>query len=137
MSRAQRDKGKAGERELAALLTEITGHDVRRKVRQHDGDHDLDLPGWAVECKRHKAAGRAEIGAWWRQTVAQATQAAPVLFYRLDRGNWRAVWAPDGDPAHPVEADPATWWRLLQRVLICRIPPGGNLMPDVATVNGE
>ena len=103
MSAMQRNKGKAGEREVAALIRDLTGWDVQRRVRQHDGDNDLvGVPGWAVEVKRHKAAGRGEIGAWWRQTVAQATRVAkstdegstglPVLFYRLDRGEWRAVW---------------------------------------------
>lgn len=41
MSRMQRDKGKAGEREAAELVRELTGWDVRRRVRQHEGDSDL------------------------------------------------------------------------------------------------
>ena len=41
MAGLSRNKGKAGERELARLLAELTGHDVRRRVRQHDGDDDL------------------------------------------------------------------------------------------------
>lgn len=108
MGRAQRQKGKAGEREVAELVRDLTGWDVRRRVRQHDGDSDLTgIPGWSAEVKRHATAGRAEIAAWWRQTVAQATQVAtsyenasgsrfgallPVLMYRKDRDEWRAVW---------------------------------------------
>lgn len=93
MSAMSRTKGKAGERELAGLLRDLTGWDVQRLVRQHDGDSDLlGVPGWAVEVKRRKAAGRADIGRWWLQTVEQATGALPVLFFRLDRDCWRAVW---------------------------------------------
>lgn len=89
----QRTKGASGEREIAALIRDLTGWEVTRRCRQHDGDSDLvGIPGWSAESKRHKAAGRAEIASWWRQAVAQATTLAPVLFYRLDRAEWRAVW---------------------------------------------
>ena len=96
----QRTKGATGEREVSALIRDLTGWQVTRRVRQHDGDSDLvGIPGWSAEVKRHKGATRAVIAAWWRQTVAQATQVAktgenavPVLFYRLDRNEWRAVW---------------------------------------------
>lgn len=48
MSAMQRNKGKAGERELTGLLRDLTGWDVQRRVRQHDGDSDLvGVPGWA------------------------------------------------------------------------------------------
>lgn len=93
MSMMQRTKGKAGEREIAAIISDITGWDVRRRVRQHGGDSDLlGVPGWAIEVKRYAAAPRAEIGRWWAQTVAQATDALPVLFFRANRDSWRAVW---------------------------------------------
>ncbi|HRN76601.1 hypothetical protein [Ottowia sp.] len=95
MAMMSRRKGKTGEREIANLLADLTGCDVRRRVRQHDGDSDLEgLTGWCVECKRHAKASRADIAAWWRQAVAQAeaTGALPVLFFRVDRADWRAVW---------------------------------------------
>lgn len=95
MTASQRNKGKAGERELAAAIRDATGWDVRRRVRQHDGDSDLEgVPGWCVESKRHKSAQRGDIRAWWAQTVAQAQRAnaLPVLFYRRDLDEWRAVW---------------------------------------------
>lgn len=120
-----RSKGKGGERELAALLSTLTGHDVRRRVRQHAGDDDLEgVPGWSVEAKRYRAVTPALIATWWQQALrqAQATGCRPVLFYRADRGQWRAVW-----PAHLVqqaghrldladedtlEASPSVWWAL-------------------------
>lgn len=97
MSKMQRDKGQHGEREAAALIRDLTGWDVRRRVRQHDGDADLEgVPGWAVEIKRHRTATRGDIARWWAQAVAQAVAQAgdllPVLMYRRDRDEWRAVW---------------------------------------------
>lgn len=90
-----RNKGKTGEREAAALLSDLLGLDIRRRVRQHDGDSDLEgLPGWCLEVKRHATASRADVAGWWRQAVAQAATArtVPALLYRRDRDEWRAVW---------------------------------------------
>lgn len=96
MSKKSRTKGKTGEREIAALLHDLTGCEVRRRVRQHDGDSDLEgLPGWCVEVKRHAKATRADLARWWTQTVTQAGRdgGKPVLFYRQDRDGLRAVWS--------------------------------------------
>ncbi len=127
MGAASRTKGQSGERELAALLASLTGHDVRRRVRNHRGDDDLvGLPGWGLECKRYRAAPPALVAQWWQQALAQAlaTECEPVLFYRADRGQWRAVWRaqlvlaqsvhhqPDLAAGATIEADPATWWAL-------------------------
>ncbi|MEQ1683474.1 MAG: hypothetical protein ABL916_07470 [Burkholderiaceae bacterium] len=95
MSATQRTKGASGEREIATIVRDLTGWDVRRRIRQHDGDSDLEgVPGWSVEVKRHRSASCGDIAAWWRQTVDQAERAAalPVLFFRVDRDAWRAVW---------------------------------------------
>ncbi len=125
MGRSQRTKGAGGERELAAALRALTGHDVRRLVRQHDGDHDLlGLPGWAIEVKRYGAATPALVASWWQQAVLQAARAQlaqpgravrPLLFYRLDRGAWRACWAPTPNTTLMVESALATWWALEDR----------------------
>jgi len=124
MSAMQRTKGHAGERELAALLAELTGHDVRRRVRQHQGDSDLEgLPGWSVECKRYRSAAPCEVAGWWAQAASQAEQdgTRPVLFYRLDRHPWRCVWPADLHTGRrPVSvsfddtlvSDPLVWWRM-------------------------
>ena len=128
MSASSRTKGQAGERELALLLSELTGHDVRRRVRQHDGDSDLEgVPGWSVEVKRYSRATASQIEGWWIQAVqqARAAKALPVLFYRLDRAEWRAAWLAGIHLPHrpvPVEygntltADPATWWAMAQTI---------------------
>ena len=93
MSNMQRTKGQIGEREIAGIVRDLTGWDVRRRVRQHGGDSDLDgVPGWSIEVKRHRAATRGDIARWWTQAVAQAGELLPMLFYRVDRDAWRAVW---------------------------------------------
>lgn len=122
----QRSKGASGERELADLLRELTGRDVKRRVRNHAGDADLDgLAGWSIECKRYRTAEPADLARWWRQAVDQAerSRAWPVLFYRLDRQGWRAVWPSAihlgstewGDFSEALVSDPATWWRCCER----------------------
>lgn len=88
----QRTKGSRGELEIAAILADLTGYAVKRRVRNHDGDSDLDgIPGWSIEVKR---AAKPLIAQWWRQSAMQARKAGllPVLFYRIDRHDWRAIW---------------------------------------------
>jgi len=95
MSAKSRTKGKVGEREVGALIRDLTGWDVRRRVRQYEGDSDLEgIPGWCAESKRHARAGRAELAKWWTQAVDQASRVGqlPVLFFRVNRDAWRAVW---------------------------------------------
>jgi hypothetical protein len=89
----QRTKGASGEREISAIVRDLTGFEVKRRVRNHAGDSDLTgIPGWSVEVKRHKTASRGEIKAWWQQAVSQCGSELPVLFFRRDRDDWRAVW---------------------------------------------
>ena len=128
VSAMSRTKGQAGEREVAAIIRTLTGHDVRRRVRQHQGDADLEgLPGWSVEVKRHARTPPASIADWWAQTVSQArdVQAKPVLFYRADRAEWRCVWPADLHASHKgatirpgyehtLNAEPSTWWAMVK-----------------------
>ncbi|MDP2064639.1 MAG: hypothetical protein Q8K38_01550 [Burkholderiaceae bacterium] len=95
MGLKSRTKGKVGEREIAALVADLTGLCIKRRVRQHAGDSDLEgVPGWCIEVKRHAKATRADIRQWWSQAQEQAQRAGtmPVLLYRQDRDDWRAVW---------------------------------------------
>lgn len=119
MGMKSRNKGKDGEREIAAIVRDLTGWEVRRRVRQLDGESDLEgVPAFSVEVKRHAVATRSDIRAWWDQANAQATAEGkvPVLFYRRDRDEWRAVWpmSLDGVPAArgygwTVEAGVEVW----------------------------
>ena len=133
MSAMQRNKGASGEREIAALVRDLTGWDVRRRVRQHAGDSDLEgVPGWSVEVKRRASATRSDIAGWWRQAVTQAAGALPVLFYRLDRESWRAVWPvavgltiqrAEMWAGYEWAADSSVEaWAAVARDLICRAP---------------
>lgn len=93
MSAMQRTKGASGEREVSALIRDLTGWEVKRRVRNDHGDSDLiGIPGWSPEVKRHAKATRGDIAQWWAQAERQAQGLKPVLFYRLDRADWRAVW---------------------------------------------
>ncbi len=129
MSGMSRNKGKAGERELAALLTSITGQTIKRRVRQHDGDDDLmGLEGWSIECKRYATAKPAQIAGWWAQAVNQASvsQLTPVLFYRANSRPWRAVWLPactaQTSYQFTIEADPLAWWLMEGTQLNGQVP---------------
>ena len=88
MGKMQRDRGAAGERELAAKLKLYTGLDIRRRCRQHPGDSDvLGVDGWAIECKR---TATLSLDPWWKQTIDQCREGeSPVLMYRKDRHGWR------------------------------------------------
>ncbi|CAE6864010.1 hypothetical protein R69608_00359 [Paraburkholderia nemoris] len=95
MGLKSRAKDNAGEREIAAVVRDLTGWDIKRRVRQHEGDSDLDgVPGWCAEVKRYATAASGDIREWYAQAARQATAEGklPVLFYRRDRDEWRAVW---------------------------------------------
>ncbi|NEV64134.1 putative PDDEXK endonuclease [Thiorhodococcus minor] len=105
MSRSQRTKGSAGEREACRALHDLLGVRLVRNLEQsRRGGHDLivhpdehgpvadALRGFAPEIKRHARATAGLLAEWWRQAVEQADQAGlvPVLIFREDRGSWRA-----------------------------------------------
>ncbi|GAB3355472.1 MULTISPECIES: putative PDDEXK endonuclease [Giesbergeria] len=120
MGGMSRNKGKCGERELARLLSDLTGYPVARRVRNLAGEDDLQgLPGWSIECKRYAAITPALIAGWWAQAQRQAQTIGqmPVLFYRADRGDWMAVWPVclhigGTDTTDHLTATPSTWWAM-------------------------
>jgi len=110
MAKAQRDRGKRGEREVARLIYDELGFEAKRRVRQRDGDSDVDgVPGWAIEVKNHSTVTRAGLREWWQQAVEQASaNVKPVLIYRRGRGWWRCIW---GGPewAYTTEGEVEAW----------------------------
>ncbi len=91
MSKMQRSKGQRGEREFFGLLSEQLGTCVRRNVDQarNGGADGIEVPGWAIEVKRHETGFRSE---WWEQAIDQAGAAGfsrPALAYRASRQPWR------------------------------------------------
>lgn len=92
MGKASRTKGAVGERELCKLLSGELGITVSRNVDQarKGGADCLEIPGYAVECKRREMLSRP---AWWKQAVEQGIKAGrePIVFYRRSREPWRAL----------------------------------------------
>ena len=87
MSKASRDKGKRGEREVVALLRDLY-QDARRgfQSRQGDDEADVECTPWWIEVKRVKAQETP------RKAMAQAVDATdgrpPVVFTRRDNSDW-------------------------------------------------
>ena len=87
MSKASRDKGKRGEREIVALLRDLYP-DARRgfQSRQGDDEADVECTPWWIEVKRVKAQETP------RKAMAQAVAATdgrvPVVFSRRDNSDW-------------------------------------------------
>ncbi len=70
MSAMQRTKGASYEREVVNELKDLLGPIVRRCwERASVKGHDIDLPGFAVECKRYARIGK--VYEWIKQAVAQ------------------------------------------------------------------
>jgi len=88
MSKHQRDKGKRGELEAAALLRPVFP-EARRRVVNHAGvedGRDLENTGaFAVQVKRH--ARPAPVSALYEVQAA----GMPLLLTRGDGGEWLAV----------------------------------------------
>lgn len=123
MSAMQRDKGGRGEREFFALLSDELGTVVRRNIGQAraGGADGTEVPGWAIEVKRHEGGFRQ---AWWDQAVAQARKAGalPALAYRASRQPWRVrLWIEAINdfylPGYCVEVDLPTFAMIVRESL--------------------
>jgi len=91
MSIFSRSKGARGERELLYMLAADLGVPLKRNLSQtrNGGADCLDIPGIALEIKRHE---RLNIPEWWRQACAQATpDDRPILAYRQSRRPWTFI----------------------------------------------
>lgn len=86
--RGKRNKGAAGERELAALLSDHLGFVVKRNLGQaRDGADDLTVAQFRIEVKRQE---RLQVDKWSEQVEACAQPGeVPVLMYRRNGQPWR------------------------------------------------
>jgi Holliday junction resolvase len=86
--RGKRNKGAAGERELAALLTEHLGFAVKRNLGQaRDGADDITVQKFRIEVKRQE---RLQVDKWSEQVEACSQPGEiPVLAYRRNGQPWR------------------------------------------------
>ena len=86
--RGKRNKGAAGERELAALLSEHLGFVVKRNLGQaRDGADDLTVAQFRIEVKRQE---QLRVDKWSEQVEGCASPGeVPVLMYRRNGQPWR------------------------------------------------
>ena len=87
MGKAQRDKGKRWEREVAHCLRALYGPCVRRGWQSRMGDDEADITGvpfWWVEAKHHK---RVNYRAALRQAVSdsEGKELRPLVVAKDDR----------------------------------------------------
>ena len=89
MGKSERTKGAAAERELAKILFEELGVEMKRNLNQtREGGYDLLGLNLAIECKRRE---KEDLGGWWRDAVKKADGKIPVLAYRASRQPWRFI----------------------------------------------
>ena len=88
--RMARNKGAAGERELAGILTDELGFEVKRKLGQaRDGGDDIQIGKYRIEVKRREAL---RLDDWCQQIEACCDpQEVPIVAYRRNGQPWRAV----------------------------------------------
>lgn len=95
MARMSRNKGKVGEREVAALLREH-GFDGARGVQYQGGRDSADvmgLPGFHIEVKRVETFSAYKA---LEQAVADSGGAGtPVVFHRSNARPWIVVLSAD------------------------------------------
>ena len=85
-----REKGKRGERELAAKLREL-GYDTRRGQQFSGANGDADvvgLPGIHIECKRVE---HLNIDDAIDQAVRDANGETPAVFHRRNNTKWKVT----------------------------------------------
>lgn len=86
MGKASRNKGKAGEREVARLCREY-GYDTKRG-QQYSGrgeDDVVGLPGVHIEVKRVE---RLNLHAAMEQSIRDAKGDIPIVVHRMSREPW-------------------------------------------------
>lgn len=84
MSKAQRDKGARGEREVSGILNDYGFESRRGNVFYREEDVMTNLP-IHVEVKR---AERTEIPKWMKQSREQCRGKIPTVVHRRSREEW-------------------------------------------------
>lgn len=91
MSKSQRTKGAAGEREICDLIYQNLGIQVHRNLSQmRDGGADIKLNPYSIEVERRAAIGN--IYDWIDQATAGCQSGErPIVVCRADRKEWLAI----------------------------------------------
>ena len=94
MGKAEREKGKAGEREIAHIL-QAAGFDGARRTAQHcgrsgDASDVVGIPGLHLEVKRCETT---KIHDWLAQAIrdSSGTGNKPVVLHRRSKEKWAAT----------------------------------------------
>ena len=94
MGKKSRDKGANFERWICKQIDSELGFNVKvkRNLSQYQtkGQSDIIIPGFAIECKAY-AKGYTHKADWWVQACEQAGDLEPVLVYKYDYQEPRAV----------------------------------------------
>ena len=89
--KASRNKGAAGERELANLLRDNWGYETRRGyVFQHESDV-VGLPGIHIEVKRKEKLSLYEAMEQAEEEAKKRNDGIPTLFHRRNGKPWLVV----------------------------------------------
>ena len=86
--RGKRNKGAAGERELASILKDHLGFEVKRNLGQaRDGADDITIQKFRIEVKRQE---RLQVDKWSEQVESCSKSGEiPILAYRRNGQPWR------------------------------------------------
>jgi Holliday junction resolvase len=86
--RGKRNKGAAGERELAGILKDQLGFEVKRNLGQaRDGADDITIQKFRIEVKRQE---RLQVDKWSEQVESCSKSGEiPILAYRRNGQPWR------------------------------------------------
>lgn len=88
MGKSQREKGKAGEREIARLLRDM-GFDAHRSAQYAGGTEEsadvVGIPGIHIEVKRQETV---RIHEWIAQAERDCGENVPCVFHRRSREPW-------------------------------------------------
>ena len=86
--RGKRNKGAAGERELAGILKDNLGFEVKRNLGQaRDGADDITIQKFRIEVKRQE---RLQVDKWSEQVESCSKLGeVPILVYRRNGQPWR------------------------------------------------
>lgn len=90
MGKTSREKGKRGEREVAAFLRS-EGYDAHRGVQYHGGPESPDvvgLPGIHIEVKRTE---RFDLYGALSQSKGDAGEDMPIVVHRKNECEWVVV----------------------------------------------
>lgn len=109
MGKLSRDKGSRLELWVCKQIDEQLGIKAKRNLSQYQskGQADIILPCFSIECK-HYAKGWTHKKDWWDQAVAEAGELEPVLIYKYDYQDARAVVRLSlVNPSHKAECNTA------------------------------